>query len=303
MNDIRDALHFVPSDDRDTWVMMGMAVKSELGDHGFDVWDEWSQSARSYSVKSAKDVWKSIKAGGKITIATLYHAAKQHGWQGDETVRQRSAEEQRARMAELAASAARDEAIKAKRRAEAVRKTELLIKTAQVDVHPYLAAKGLADSRAMVLPDGALVIPMRDVQNNALRGAQIIRLEDNEWAKKMMPGMRARGAVLRLGRGAETVLCEGYATGLSIDLAATLLRLNVSVLVCFSAGNLTHVAGLIGGKRYVFADHDVSKAGEQSAIKAGLPYVMSPDIGDANDLHQQRGLMAVSKLLMEVRTQ
>lgn len=301
MNSVREALNHIPSDDRDTWVMMGMAVKSELGDSGFDLWNEWSQQAESYAYKSARDVWKSIKAGGKVTVATLYHFARLNGWHGDESVRQRSAEEHRARMAELAAIADCDDAIKRKRRAEAAQKAQSIIKTAKVDVHPYLAEKGLPEAKCLVLPDGELLIPMRDAQNNALLGTQIIRLEDNEWAKKMMPGMRAKGAVLRLGRGAETVLCEGYATGLSIDLAARLLRLNLSVLVCFSAGNLTHVAGLIGGKRYIFADHDVSKAGEQSAIKAGLPYVMSPDIGDANDLHQQRGLMAVSKLLMEVR--
>lgn len=302
MKSVREALSHVPSDDRDTWVMMGMAVKSELGDSGFDLWNEWSQQAESYAYKSARDVWKSIKAGGKVTVATLYHFARLNGWHGDESIRQRSAEEQRARLAELAAIAECDDAIKRKRRAEAAQKAQSLVKTARADVHPYLAEKGLAEIKVMVLPEGELIIPMRDVQNNALLGAQIIRLENNEWEKKMLPGMRAKGAVLRLGRGSETILCEGYATGLSIDLAATLLRLNMAVLVCFSAGNLTHVASLIGGKRYVFADNDISKAGEQAAIKSGLPYVMSKDIGDANDLHQQSGLMAVSKLLMEVRT-
>ena len=55
-----------------------------------------------------------------------------------------------------------------------------------------------------------------------MRGAQLIRWlsEERKWEKKMLPGMRAKGAVLRLGSAAPwlTILCEGYATGLSIEL-------------------------------------------------------------------------------------
>ena len=29
---IREALHFIPASDRDTWLRMGMAVKSEFGE-------------------------------------------------------------------------------------------------------------------------------------------------------------------------------------------------------------------------------------------------------------------------------
>lgn len=34
---IRKALSFIPADDRERWVCMGMAVKSEHGDAGFEV--------------------------------------------------------------------------------------------------------------------------------------------------------------------------------------------------------------------------------------------------------------------------
>ncbi len=302
MNQVREALGYVAADDRDTWVMMGMAIKSELGEAGFETWDLWSQQAESYAAKSARDVWKSIKAGGKVTIATLYHFARQNGWQGDASEWQRSQQEKAERRVALSAAEAKEEAISEQRRALAAERANTLIKSAKVDVHPYLAEKGLLESKVLVGADGELIVPMRDAQTKALLGAQIIRLESNKWAKKMIPGMRAKGAVLRLGRGAEMILCEGYATGLSIDLAASLLRLNMSVLVCFSAGNLTHVAGLLGGRRFVFADHDESETGEKAAIKTGLPYVMNQSIGDANDLHASAGLMAVGKLLLEVRS-
>ena len=37
---LRSALYSVSPEDRDTWVEIGMALKSELGDGGFALWDE-----------------------------------------------------------------------------------------------------------------------------------------------------------------------------------------------------------------------------------------------------------------------
>jgi len=76
---IREALTYIPSDDRDTWLKIGMAIKSELGDDGFSLWDYWSQSADSYKESDARSVWRSIK-NGSTGIGTLFHLAKQHGW-------------------------------------------------------------------------------------------------------------------------------------------------------------------------------------------------------------------------------
>ncbi|PKO92382.1 MAG: hypothetical protein CVU16_06440 [Betaproteobacteria bacterium HGW-Betaproteobacteria-10] len=188
--------------------------------------------------------------------------------------------------------------------AMAAKKAGLLIASATKDAHPYLKSKGFPEEQALVGTDGELIIPMRDVRDNALLSTQTIRLIDNEWAKKMLPGMRAKGAVLRIGpqRAVESILCEGYSTGLSIDVALRLLRLNAAVVVCFSASNMIHVAAGMTGTRYVFADNDVSLTGEKAAQATGLPWCMSDQPGeDANDLHARAGVMTVAKLLMEVR--
>ncbi len=309
-NDISQALSYVDAHDRETWVRMAMAVKSELGDGGFDAWDGWSASADNYDPKAAKAVWRSIKPFGQgrsVTIASLIAEASALGWappwQGESPaerkVREQEMAHRRNRFAEQQRLA---ETERDKQATRAAQRAQELLQTAKPREHGYLKYKGLGDVYGLVLPNESLFIPMRHWQDNKLQGAQIIRLENNEWTKKMLPGMRAKGAVLRLGKGSETFLCEGYGTGLSIELAARQLCLSASVLVCFSAGNLVHVAGLVSGRRYVFADHDPSGVGEQSAQKTGLPYVMSPMQGeDANDLHQRAGLLAVCKLLMEVR--
>lgn len=184
----------------------------------------------------------------------------------------------------------------------------ILLRSTQPGPHDYLIRKGLSKLEGLVLPDDALLVPMRSLFTNELQGAQVIRWdgEARKWDKKMVPGMKAKGAVLRLGskNAPETILCEGYATGLSIELAARQMRLNASVLVCFSAGNMVHVAGLVKGRASVFADNDKSLAGERAAIQTGLPYCMSEIEGeDANDVHKRGGLMPVCSLLMKARSQ
>ena len=71
---IIDALHFVACDDREQWVQVGMAIKSELNDAGFDIWDQWSQGDESYNEKDARDVWKSFNGSG-VSIRTLFRKA------------------------------------------------------------------------------------------------------------------------------------------------------------------------------------------------------------------------------------
>jgi len=180
-----------------------------------------------------------------------------------------------------------------------------LMKTASLAEHNYFHYKGLPLARGLVLPDGGLFVPMRSL-SGVLQGAQTIRwdMESRSYVKKMLSGMRAKGAVLRLGssRSGETVLCEGYATGLSIEMAVRQMRLNTSVLVCFSDSNMAFVAPGVVGRKFVFADNDVSGAGERAAKQTGLPYCMSDSVGeDANDLHARLGLMAVCQKIMVLR--
>ena len=191
---------------------------------------------------------------------------------------------------------------------QAAKQAETLIAKAAQDHHNYLEYKGLKEVKGLVLPDGALAVPMRNVITNKLQGCQTIRwdAEQRTYIKKMQFGMQARNAVFRLGpkSAQETILCEGYATGLSIEMAARRMRLNASVLVCFSDRNLVNVSSQIKGRKYAYADNDKSGAGERAAQDAEIAYCMSDTLGnDANDDHRKSGLMVVCKKLMEVRMQ
>lgn len=210
--------------------------------------------------------------------------------------------------AEVARIRAEAERVAARQKAgwaKAADRAKIIIGAATPGEHDYLHRKGLGEYQGLVADDGALVVPMRHWRTNALMGAQLIRWDMNAraWDKRMLPGMRARGAVYRIGSpvAARSWLVEGYATGLSVAAALRLMRWSDAVIVCFSAGNLVTVASELGGRLVAFADNDESQAGEMAARHAGIPYVMSPVIGeDANDMHKRLGVFQLAQHMRAV---
>lgn len=83
-NDVREALEFIRGDDRETWILIGCAIKNEFGNAGFDLWDSWSASQAGYNKKQIMADWKAIKAfgrSGSVTIATLFKLAINSGYE------------------------------------------------------------------------------------------------------------------------------------------------------------------------------------------------------------------------------
>lgn len=175
---------------------------------------------------------------------------------------------------------------------------KLILAECERKPHEYLARKGFPEAQGFVHPSGDLIIPMRDCHDyGTINGVQRVSADGT---KKFIPGMRAKGSVFVIGRGArgERFLCEGYATGLSVQAALMDLYKRCEVIVCFSAGNLKFVAKTVKRPAYVIADNDISMAGEEAAIETGLPWTMPPETGDANDMHAKAGLRAVASLLL-----
>lgn len=84
---IREALQFVDSTPRDTWLHVGMALKSTgAGQQAFDLWNEWSQTCpQKFDPKDQAYTWRSLREfrmdGSEIAIGTLFHYAKAAGWE------------------------------------------------------------------------------------------------------------------------------------------------------------------------------------------------------------------------------
>jgi len=294
MNRISNALQFIPAHDRDTWVTMAMAVKSELGDAGFDVWDDWSQTASNYSAKAARSVWKSCKGTG-ITAATLFHEAKQYGWR-DEGFQRPTAAQIDAKKREAEERLTREGIERAAAAKKAAEKADWILKQCTTEKHAYLFTKGFPDLEGLVWrpvqEQNLLCIPM--YVGKSLAGVQLI---DKEGTKKYLSGQITAKAEFCFdsgGAGADDWWIEGYASALSLRACLQALKRRYRIHVTFSAQNLKRMAH--GG--YVIADHDASRTGESAAIATGLPYWLPPTMGqDINDVHVKNGMFKTSQML------
>lgn len=235
--------------------------------------------------------------------AMAWDAGDKVQWFSDPRARPWTEEDKRAWMARRDAERREQE----RKYAQAAKTAQAMLRACRLDEHGYLRLKGFPKAKGFVTDDETLLVPMRNLRTNELQGAQAIHwdAEIRQWTKKMVYGMRAKAAVFRIGRsagGGSTVLCEGFATGLSIDAALRQLNFSWSVLVCFSAQNMAHVASMLEGSFYVFADNDASQTGESTAKAIGRPYCMAPTVGwDANDWHFAHGLVPLCAALMRLR--
>lgn len=83
-DDISDMLRVIPSDDRETWLAVGMALHSASpGDYGFSLWVEWSKTTAkgNFKLRDCKRVWASFKSDGGITVGTIEKLARENGYE------------------------------------------------------------------------------------------------------------------------------------------------------------------------------------------------------------------------------
>lgn len=250
--DLRTAegmLSFVDGcEDREVWVSIGMALKSEFGDAAFAAWDQWSSNAANYSAPACRSSWRGFKSrSGGYTIGTLVKLAKDGGYTFDasdapkvdhaELARRRAERTARA-VSEAAerqslAATAEETALATWRRAERTGNSAYAVRKGidQPESCRYLPAADNGRSAALVIPMLRYDLP----REQSLKGVQIIR-EDG--SKKFTYGMVKPGTACRLGLpvvGEPIFVCEGYATGMSIRMAT---ERRFPVFVAFDAYNL-----------------------------------------------------------------
>lgn len=85
---IRAALAVVPADSRDVWIRVGMALKSTCAkEQAFAIWTDWSKTSSKFDARTQRKQWDSLRefrmSGTEVTIATLFHVAKEHGYEGE----------------------------------------------------------------------------------------------------------------------------------------------------------------------------------------------------------------------------
>lgn len=292
---IRDALQYLNHDDREVWIMAGMAIKHELGEHGFDLWDSWSQRSGSYKVNAARASWRSFRGSG-VTIGSLFHEAQAAGWKptDDGTYTAPTEAQLQAQRQARDARVAAEHQQRDQEQEQAARKAGWILHQCKHEQHAYLHSKGWPEATGTVWwpskEQNLLCIPMR--VGRSLVGVQMI---DRCGEKKYLKGQRTSGAeycISNPGHGALDWWVEGYATGLSLRDCLHALRMRYRIHICFSAGNLKRMATA----GVVVADNDETKTGEAAAQATGLPYFLPPP-GDLNDMHKAQGVFRTSQAL------
>ena len=276
IDDIRSALSYIEPQDRDTWWQMGAAIKDELGENGFDMWDEWSRQADNYNARDAQNTWKSLKPG-MWHIESVWKIARQNGWKPSKPFTQPSMEELARRKAESEAKRQAAEAEQQQAKAKAQRTAQTIwrnSKPATTD-HPYLLAKGITDTAAIAglrqnqyKGDDNLVIPV-------LHDNQIINLQtiNQDGGKRFLSGGQVQGGYAFIGKSEDVekgvVIAEGWATAASIHQATS-----KPVIIAFNAGNMVTVAERLSQTLpqhtpvIIAVDNDASQTGIKKAEQA-----------------------------------
>jgi putative DNA primase/helicase len=328
---VEDALRFIPVGGHDERVRLAFALKSELGEDGRPLWDAWRDGRGD---DEADSVWKSASDIGPVTIGTLFHEAKAHGWHDGERARPStppSPEALERRRREKAQAEAEDEAA----RARAATWARAIVKAASPasPAHPYLGRKAIAPTPTLMELDAGTVASILGYAPQAsgeplsgpllvapiARGGKLVSVEliDGEGRKAALPGRGTKAggywATGRLpdgpGEGLTLLIGEGVATCLTASTAS-----GYPGIAALSSGVLLAVAGAMR-ERYpraalvILADL-IKASGEAdphaiAAARASGGRLAIPDFGpprqpgqtDFNDMAAAMGLAAVRKAL------
>lgn len=224
-------------------------------------------------------------------------------WKFDGPKREFSPAERAAWKKRVADVEAEREAERADAAAYAAAESAKMWSAAREDAaHEYLARKKIPALGARVLKN-MLLIPVKHSAREVV-GLQRIWPDGT---KRPVKGTPMVGAYTTLGtpsRDGAVVICEGYATGVSIHMAT-----GFCVVVAFNAGNLAPVAAKItaalpSARVVIGADDDAftlqpPNPGLNAALDTGLPVILPVWAGererdtDFNDLHVREGLDAV----------
>lgn len=170
---------------------------------------------------------------------------------------------------------------------------------------PYLQGKGLEGFTFSILPDGGLLLPLRDESGDVV-AAQTISPSGE---KRLIAGSAKKGSFYTIN-AVETPPCILIAEGLATALSVHLMRPDALAVAAIDAGNLLPVAQVLrvshpDAQIIIAADNDLAEGaknvGIEHAEKAAIAvagWVSAPPTdqkADWDDYRQQHGLEAAAK--------
>lgn len=254
---IRAALGFIPADDRDLWLRIGMALKSELGEDGITLFEAWSESGASFDAKAVKATWKSFKPGGAVTMATLVGEAKQRGFNPKQyapAVPLSSSDKARLKQERAARDAVAVAELAAKQAAAADEAQVMWGAASPSGESAYLVHKAV-DGYGVRYSGKVLLVPLVDDAGKLWNVQRVFANGD----KRFLTGGRVSGCFHVIGdiaASAWVLIAEGFATAATLHKAT-----GHAVVVAFNEANIRHVAVAMrklqpGAKLLMCADDD-----------------------------------------------
>ena len=79
LDELRSALQAIPSDERELWIRLGMALKT-LGPKGRELWLEWSRKSPAFDEGDAFRVWGSFRPQNTNYKVVFAEAIREYGW-------------------------------------------------------------------------------------------------------------------------------------------------------------------------------------------------------------------------------
>jgi putative DNA primase/helicase len=225
IDDAWQALGSISASDRDTWLKVLMALKSEFGDDAYSIADTWSQGADNYNAKDFQSVWKSLNGNG-VKINTVFYLAKQSGWNSREPGTLPTPKARRAPSPQKSNTAnyAIELWLAANRWMLADNWLDHPSPDVSVMAHPYAVAKGIesaggvgrgkASGKLIGKQSDCLIVPIRNIQSNKVQGVQCISTD----GVKQSFGSVSGGALIlgnTLDKSLIWYVCEGWASAYS----------------------------------------------------------------------------------------
>lgn len=171
---------------------------------------------------------------------------------------------------------------------------------------PYLQGKGLEGFTFSILPDGGLLLPLRD-ESGEVVAAQTISPSGE---KRLIAGSAKKGSFYTIN-AVETPPCILIAEGLATALSVHLMRPDALAVAAIDAGNLLPVAQVLrvshpDAQIIIAADNDLAEGAKNVGIEhaektavAVAGWVSAPPTdkkADWDDYRQQHGLEAAAKV-------
>ena len=206
-------LQYIPAHDREDWIKVGMALKSEFSDAGFSLFDEWSKTADNYDLQSAKAVWRSFKSGS-IRIGSLIHTAKEHGY------RSQVAKTPAPQVTQASKPVKNDSKAYALQLWLAARYDDTTVAEHQYAINKGIdwaagAGRGKASGSLIGRDADCLIVPIRAIETNKVQGVQCINAD----GIKQTFGSVSGGALIlgnTLNKKIRWYVAEGWASSVSM---------------------------------------------------------------------------------------